>query len=380
MRSADRPDPAVSEKIMAWMGHSWEQWVRAVRPEREHIASPQAGRRELLDLLCREGPDSTMIRSIGHWEAKRQRITAVLERLLGQPSDLRQPEPQVVQIDQTDCGDHIRRHVKIRSEPEDWVPAYVLVPNDGSATRRTAVICLHQTVPQGKDEPAGISGDPTLAIGLDLVRRGYVCVLPDMIGFGERIGPGAEPYADSIRFYRRHPRWSFFGKMIWDVSRTIDYALTLEQVDASAVGCIGHSHGAYTTLFAAACDERIRCAVLSCGLAMLRSDTKPERWSHLTPLLPVIGLYLPHVEQIPFDFHEVVAMVAPRALFNWSSLNDPIFPRTRDLRDVFRQLRSVYALYGSAEMLSWEFTDEGHGFPAEAHDLAYPWIEQHLTT
>ena len=107
--------------------------------------------------------------------------------------------------------DHLRRHIRIRSEPDDWIPAYLLLPKDSLGTPGPAMICLHQTVAQGKEEPCGIKGEPDLAFALQLVRRGYVCIAPDVIGFGERIPRGAQPYHDSIAFYRRHRRWSFMG-------------------------------------------------------------------------------------------------------------------------------------------------------------------------
>ena len=66
----------------------------------------------------------------------------------------------------------------------------------------------------------------------ELVRRGYLCIAPDAIGFGERIPPGAHPYHNSIAFYRKHPQWSFMGKMIWDVGRAIDYLETLAGAEA----------------------------------------------------------------------------------------------------------------------------------------------------
>ena len=46
------------------------------------------------------------------------------------------------------------------------------------------------------------------------------------------------------------------GKMIWDVSRVVDYLERLPEVDPRRIGSIGHSHGAYTTLFATALEPR----------------------------------------------------------------------------------------------------------------------------
>jgi hypothetical protein len=89
------------------------------------------------------------------------------------------------------------------------------------------MIVLHQTVAQGKREVCGIEGDPEQALALELVERGFVCIAPDAIGFGERIPPGASPYHDSLKFFQKHPHWSFMGKMVWDVQKIVDYLETL---------------------------------------------------------------------------------------------------------------------------------------------------------
>ena len=45
--------------------------------------------------------------------------------------------------------------------------------------KRPAVLCLQQTTGVGKDEPAGIRGDPTLKYALELAERGFVTLAPD---------------------------------------------------------------------------------------------------------------------------------------------------------------------------------------------------------
>ena len=129
---------------------------------------------------------------------------------------------EVRELGSEELEGYTRRHIQIRSEPEDWIPAYLLVPKQLAAPRVPAMLCLHQTVAQGKEEPCGIKGDPELAFAVELVKRGYVCLAPDAIGFGERIPAGKQPYHDSAAFYRKHPGWSFMGKMVWDTGRAID--------------------------------------------------------------------------------------------------------------------------------------------------------------
>jgi len=240
------------------------------------------------------------------------------------------------------------------------------------------MIVLHQTVAQGKDEPAGIKGNAEMAFGVELAQRGFICLIPDAVGFGERIPPQTNPYHNAQEFYRKHPQWSFFGKMIWDVQRMMDWLATLPETDRYRIGCIGHSHGAYGTVMCAIFEPRISAAVASCGFTTLRKDPNPDRWSHLTPLLPKLGFYLKNIDEVSLDWHEIIACLAPRPYFNWATLDDKIFPNTQNLKNIFDDLREVYSLYGAADYLSGHLVPGDHSFPPHARELAYQWLNRHL--
>jgi dienelactone hydrolase len=315
------------------------------------------------------------VKGYGAWETQRGDIAFTIQQVLGAPSGLEPAPCEVQELGSEDLGGHTRRHLRIRSEPEDWIPAYLLVPKQLGAPRVPAMICLHQTVAQGKDESCGVKGDAELAFAVELVKRGYVCLAPDVIGFGERIAPGRQPYDNSIAFYRKHPNWSFLGKMVWDVGRVVEYLETLSFVDAKKIGCIGHSHGAYGTLFAAAFEPRIVAAVASCGFTTFRSDPQPDRWSHLTALLPQLGCYLPDVANIPFDWHHVLALIAPRDLFVWYTTKDAIFPRTENLDGLLRDVQGVYRVCGREAALTWQSSDGPHQFPRMWRETAYHWLD-----
>lgn len=364
----------VAAAAQAWEGHDWAKWKQVSQWTRPKLATPQAGRKELLPLLATAGVPSGRDPLV-LWHGRRTQFARAIEQILGSPTGMAVPRVEVQVLREEVLADHVRRHVRIRSEPDDWIPAYLLVPKPLPKASLPTMICQHQTVAQGKEEPCGIKGDAEMAFALELVRRGYLCIAPDAIGFGERIPPGRQPYHDSIAFYRKHPQWSFMGKMIWDVGRVIDYLETLPEVDAGRIGSIGHSHGAYGTLFAAAFEPRIGLAIASCGFTTLRSDPQPERWSHLTALIPQLGTYLPDVASIPFDWQHVCALVAPRPLFVWYATRDEVFPKTDNLESLLQDVKAVYALYGAGEALRWQKFDGPHRFPPEGRQAAYQWLE-----
>lgn len=370
----------------AWEGHKWENWKEVAAWTKPVLKTDQAGQAELISLLAVEqsasatasapsdGSSSTRIDEIRVWESKANHYASAIKSILGDPGELKVPLPDAQVIGEESFEGYTRRHIRVRSDADDWIPAYLLIPKDAAPGRLPAMICVHQTVAQGKEEPVGIKGDPQLAFAEQLVRRGYVCIAPDMIGFGERIPAGKNPYHDSIAFYQRYPTWSFMGKMVWDMSRVVDYLRTLPYVDPLQIGSIGHSHGAYTSMFAAAFDPRISVAIASCGFSTFRGDPSPHRWSHLTALIPQLGTYLPHVEAIPFDWQHIIGLIAPRPLFIWYATQDTIFPKTDNIDAMLQDVRGVYGLYGAAGDLAWQAFDGPHKFPDDGRETAYRWL------
>ena len=328
--------------------------------------------------LLLKGPASERIDSIQGWEAKRDRILDVMKAILGEPSNLSVLPPKAEILGEEDMGTYIRRHLRVRSEPDDWIPAYMLIPKNlpkrpmphdaGNASNRRA----------GQRRACGIKGNPELAFAVELVERGYICFAPDVIGFGERIPKDADPYTGAHDFYRKHPNWSFFGKMVWDIQRVIDYLESLPEVDPYRIGSIGHSHGSYGTIMNTIFEPRISAAVASCGFTTLRTDPDPNRWSHLTALMPRVGFYVDDVKQTPFDWHEIAACIAPRPYFNWATLNDDIFPGTDNLKPFFEEIGEVYALYGATDNLEPNLVPGKHSFPKEGREKAYQWLDKKL--
>jgi len=333
---------------------------------------------KLLPLLQTGGESSSPIDSIKDWESKRDAILQTLREMTGEPENLQPPPPYSELLDGQELESYTRKHIRIASEPDDWIPAYLLIPKKLSAHPAPVMIVLHQTVAQGKDEPCGIKGNPELALAQELVQRGYICLVPDVIGFGERIPAGAGPYAGAHDFYKKHPHWSFLGKMSWDIQRLVDWLETLPIADVRRIGIIGHSHGAYGAIFGAIFEPRISAVAASCGFTTLRRDPTPNRWSRLTALMPLLEYYIQDIKEAPFDWHEIVACLAPRPYFNWSTQDDRIFPNTDNFDEVFNQLREVYGLYGAAGLLEARSARGEHSFPREIRQEVYDWLDEHL--
>jgi len=351
---------------------SWDLWREITGETRPTISGTQAGKPELAGVA--EPGRSDEIR----------RILAVF---LGEPPAAKPPlNPRTIREER--LPGYTRRTLVYQSEPGEFVPAFLLIPH-GIHGRVPAVLCPHQTVQAGKRSPAGLADDPSQHTALELAQRGYVTLTWDALCFGERHNMATGHYGEAIPFYRRRPRWSLMSKMIWDLSRGIDYLLTLDFVDPARIGSLGHSHGGYTTLFGMALDTRIAAGVSNCGFDTFRIDGNTFRWSRATALIPRLGFYIssPYINmgsyratpdsevvRTPFDLHEMAALAAPRPLLLSCSDQDAIFPNAGwSTRQALPLLEPLFGAH-----LASHFFRGGHGFPPAVRLNAYAWLDRWL--
>lgn len=381
---AQRRPPAPS----GYVDWSWERWRAITRESRPVLRSDQSGRAGLADLLRFQDRE---IASPEEWQARRNQLRSLVDAILGPPPP-QKPPLAAETLEEVPQEGYLRRLVRFQTEPGEFIPGYLLLP--AGRSRFPAVICPHQTVQHGKAEPAGLAGNPQLHTALHLVRHGFATFTYDAACFGERHDPATGHYGDAIPFYRRHPRWSMMGKMVWDLSRAIDYLETLEFIDSTRIGSIGHSHGGYTTWFAMALDERLKAGVSSCGFDTFRYDGNVWRWSHATALLPRLGFYIssryinmrnyngvPDSEtiQTPLDTHFVLALIAPRPLMLTAADDDAIFANSGwSTRQAVAKLEPLYQLFGASERLHATYFRGGHSLPMELADRAYTWLARWL--
>ncbi|HEY5910284.1 MAG TPA: acetylxylan esterase [Verrucomicrobiae bacterium] len=122
--------------------------------------------------------------------------------------------------------------------------------------------------------------------GRALSQMGYVVISPD-VGQHEL----------------QHTNWSLMGERTWDALRSIDYVLTLPEVDPARVAVAGLSLGGETTMYVAALDERVKAACSSGWLTTFANMTNGH-----CPCFNFSGL------EENFDFSDIFSCAAPRAL------------------------------------------------------------------
>jgi len=317
----------------------------------------------LRDAAGRERP----IASPREWRRRRAHLLAHMQRVMGPlpGSERRVPlDPRVHEEVVTDR--FVRRKIDFASEPGDRVPAYLFLPR--ARGRHPAVLCLHQTTRLGKAEPAGLGGRSDLHYALHLAERGYVTLAPDYVNFGEhRFDPYAAGYASGSM------------KAIWDNLRAVDLLQSLPEVDPRRIGVIGHSLGGHNALFTAAFDERLIAIVSNCGFTAFPAyyGGNLAGWSGPTYMPRLRSEFGLDPRRVPFDFHEIVAALAPRAFLAIAPVRDDNFA-VEGVREVIDAARAVYRLFGASERLAALYPDAAHAFPSEAREVAYAWLDRWL--
>ncbi len=209
-----------------------------------------------------------------------------------------------------------------------------------------------------------------------IIDRGYAVFSYDMLGFGNRIEEGT-------RFYNRFPHWSKMGKMIVDVQGAVDALTNLNFVDSTRIFVAGYSLGATVGLYAAALDERIAGVVSVAGFTPMRTDT-PEKgtegikaYSHLHGLLPRLGFFVGNESRLPYDFHEILACIAPRPILVIAPVMDQD-ANHEDVTNSVEQAGKVYSLYGNPGGIQIFSPDDFNRFSSGMRENMLEWLQNRL--
>lgn len=330
-------------------------------------AADGLSRTNLLQFVTAEGVVRE-VRSTNDWNLRRQSVLTAMQRVMGPfPGAEKRCALDVRVEEEVDCGDYVRRFVSYASEPGSRVPAYLLVPKQvlNSPGKVPGILALHQTHPLGQKVVVGLGNSSNDTYGVELVHRGYVCIAP--------------PYPHLANYYPDLKRLGYESgtmKAIWDNVRALDVLESLPFVERGRFGAIGHSLGGHNSIYTAVFDDRIKVVASSCGFDSYRDYKNGDitGWTS-ERYMPRLKTYAP--DKYPFDFHEMIGALAPRAVFVNAPIGDSNF-KWRSVDAVAVAAQPVFKLYSVPHNLEVQHPDCGHLFPKEMRERAYEAMDREL--
>jgi hypothetical protein len=330
-------------------------------------------RSQLLESHDAKTGERKVVRSPQAWQSRRAEITAGMESVTGAyPSQTESGDLAPKIIEEVDAGNYVRRLITYQSEPGSRTPAYLCIPKpllDGAAKKTApAVLCLHPTGDRiGHQVVVGLGGRPGRQYAVELTERGYVTIAPAYPLMADyQPGLGVLGYQSGTM------------KAIWDNSRALDLLESFDFVDHSnGFGAIGHSLGGHNAIFTAVFDPRITVIVSSCGFDSFLDYYDGEKANWVAGkgwcqerYMPRLADYHGRLADIPFDFHELLAALAPRRVFVSAPRLDSNF-RWQSVDRCIAAAKPVYRLLGGSDRLSVVHPDCDHNFPEEIRMESY---------
>jgi dienelactone hydrolase len=333
-------------------------------------------RTNLLVFYDRKG-EVAPVKSRSDWQKRRAEIIRAFESIAGPLPGSEKRCKLAVRIEETkDCGSYERRLITYQSEPGSRVPAYLLIPKSAfdSHKKLGAVLCLHPTDMEfGHRATVEKLRDNYRAYAHDLALRGFVVLAP------------AYPLMANYQPDLKKLGWqSGTMKAIWDNKRGLDLLDGLSFVKHGNYGAIGHSLGGHNSIYTAVFDERIKAVVSSCGFDSFLDyyGGDPKNWQHgrgwcQNRYVPKLAEYRGRLDQIPYDFHELIGALAPRPFFVNAPVEDANF-KASSVDRVMSAASQVYRLYHAEDKLHVEHPRGGHDFPEAVREQAFRFLQENL--
>ncbi len=240
------------------------------------------------------------------------------------------------------------------------IPLSVAEPDN--RVHREPILAMHQTNECGRREVFGLEGEPTLAYGHELARRGFRVFSFDMAWTGER----AHRHWDKDAFYREHPCWSMVGKTVAEMH---DLAGLIRGAfgESEPLRCIGHSLGGLMIIFYMALHDGVSRAVCNACYLNTPPNTDPKRAQLYTSrvLNPDIGSFC-----VASYFDELVGVAGtsgPLLLIYYR--NDRIYEHPVPGEESLDRIR---AIGNGVRVLG---LPGAHGFPMRIRSASHDFLE-----
>ena len=342
--------------------YSFDDWKNLTGEELNPDEFPE---RDMNDILLMPNGEETG--NTAGWELKADHVREQINWTIGDLPAYDKIEKVSPENERTFRGDFIKAEIPI----DDKLYAHITYPADRSG-ELPVVIYLHAYLDAGGyDWSRGYLYRSTP--GERLAQKGFLAVEFNQFGYAHRNRDSG------IEFYEENPNLSALGVMIQDVSKIIDAVSLLDFADSDNIMVAGYSLGGTVGLYSAVFDERIKAVASTCGFGSMRRDVHGnqtegiKRYSHLRPTIPRLGLFLGNEKRIPYDFHEVLALIAPRQVFILAPRLDQDW-FYEDVEICYREAARIFDLYGKRENLVLNSPNDFNRYTPEYQQMVNDWL------
>lgn len=192
---------------------------------------------------------------------------------------------------------------------------------------------------------------------------------------------------------RQPDHWGGMAAWAWSMSRVIDYLETEPSFDNDRIAVVGTSRLGRATLWAGARDERIKVTIPNvagkAGTSLLKRhygiNSREVMLVKTQRYCDNFRTWADRIDEMPFDAHFTLSLVAPRALYI-SHAEEDVKVDHAGVLAAMKAANPVYALYGKEGLVAEElpeidrpiFSHVGLHIRSGKHDvLPYDW-EQYL--
>ena len=211
-----------------------------------------------------------------------------------------------------------------------------------------------------------------------LVRQGYVVLIYDPLSQGERLQyPRKQGRPHPVGCCHEHNMMGnqmslvgqFFGTWrLWDGVRGLDYLLSRPEVDRTRVGLTGNSGGGTMTTYLNGLDDRFTMAAPSCFVTTYLCNMENElpADSEQTP---------PNMLRFGLDTADFFTAQIPRPVLLLGQKDD--FFDCRGLREIYEELRRLYAIVGAEDAVELFIGPQEHGFSIHNREAMLRFFNRH---
>jgi len=318
------------------------------------------------------------------WQRRGRQAVAPL---LLEPLDFPSPQPEVVQSEARE-GYRVDR-ITLSLGRFRRTSAYLAVPDGPGPFPAALVLHDHGACFEiGKEKMLRpLAGHPMAAMAQswveknyegrfvadDLARDGWVVLVTDALGWGDRACGGYETQqAVASNLFNLGSSWA--GVIASEDLAAAAFLAHHPMVDPARVVSLGHSMGGYRSYQAGALSDHLTATVAICCLATLAGMMVPG--GNRVRGQSAFSMTHPGLSRL-MDFPDLAALAAPKPLFFLHGTQDRLFPETA-VRQACAHIATVYQTLDRSSVFHAEFRPGGHLYSRRDQGLVRDWLDRVL--